>query len=311
MIWWILLFLLLAVVAAVIIWPFWLEARKPKMTDELRRAAPGEFIKLSRGLTHYQWLGSSRGPVAVCVHGLTTPSFVWGPIAAGLGKLGFRVLVYDLYGRGYSDRPRGPQDGPFFVAQLADLLEALEVEEDVTLVGYSMGGAVITAFAGTYPEKLRQMVLLAPAGMGHDLGPIVRLVQQRPWLGRWMMLALYGRSLRQSTEEERDLPSAVEGIVDLQQNEINYRGFIPAVTASMRGMIEEDLEETHREIGREGIQVLAIWGRDDEVIPISAMGKLAQWNRAARHEVIEGAGHGLAYTHSDEVLYAMRDLMRD
>lgn len=311
MIFWVILVLLLAAVAAVTIAPFWREARKPKMDDAERRSAPGEFVELSRGLTHYQWLGAARGPVAVCVHGLTTPSFVWGPIAEGLGRLGFRVLVYDLYGRGFSDRPRGPQDAPFFVAQLADLLEALEIEDDITLVGYSMGGAISTAFAATYPEKLRQLVLIATAGMGHDLGPIVRLVQQRPWLGRWMMLALYARSLRQSTEEERDLPSAVEGIVDLQQNELNYRGFIPAVTASMRGMIEEDLEESHREIGREGIPVLAIWGREDDVIPISGMGKLAEWNRTARQEVIDGAGHGLAYTHADEVLHAMRDLMRN
>ena len=131
------------------------------------------------------------------------------------------------------------------------------------------------------------------------------------WLGRWMMLMMYGRSLRQAAEEERELPSSIENIVDLQQNELEYRGFIPAVTASMRGIMDEDQEEDHREIGREGIKVLAVWGREDEVIPITGMGKLAEWNRAARHEVIEGAGHALAYSHTEEVLHAMRDLMRD
>ena len=57
--------------------------------------------------------------------------------------------------------------------------------------------------------------------------------------------------------------------------------------------------------------VLAIWGSEDSIIPLSSMGDLAQLNRAARQEVIEGAGHGLTYTHSDEVIHAMRDLMRD
>jgi pimeloyl-ACP methyl ester carboxylesterase len=41
------------------------------------------------------------------------------------------------------------------------------------------------------------------------------------------------------------------------------------------------------------------------------MARLAEVNRSARQEVIEGAGHGLTYTHSDAVLAALRDLMRD
>ncbi|MFK7939314.1 MAG: alpha/beta fold hydrolase [Roseovarius sp.] len=308
---WILLLGMVALIAGIIALPYIREVRKPMMDDAARRSAPGAFVTLSRGQTHYQWLGAARGPVAVCVHGLTTPSFVWGPIAQGLGRLGFRVLVYDLYGRGFSDRPRGPQDDAFFVTQLDELLEALGVEDDVTLLGYSMGGAIATAFAAVYPERLRQLVLLATAGMGHDLGPVARLVQNYNRLGSWLMLALYERTHRAGTEAERDLPSTIENIVDLQQAELEYRGFVPAVLASMRGILDDIQEDEHRDIGREDIQVLAIWGRDDEVIPITGMGKLAEWNRTARHEVIEDAGHGLAYTHTNEVMHAMRDLMRD
>ncbi|MGR3617231.1 MAG: alpha/beta fold hydrolase [Paracoccaceae bacterium] len=110
MTWAILLILLL-----VLVWPFIREARKPEMTQKQRANALGEFAQLSQGLTHYQWIGPLRGPIAVCVHGLTTPSFVWGGIAQGLAKMGFRVLVYDLYGRGFSDRPKGQQDRVFFL----------------------------------------------------------------------------------------------------------------------------------------------------------------------------------------------------
>jgi len=307
MIGWILLVAIALAAAA----PFVIERRKPEMDDAARRAAPGEFANLSRGQTHYQWLGAARGPVAVCVHGLTTPSFVFGPIAQGLGALGFRVLVYDLYGRGYSDRPSGPQDAPFFVAQLADLLEDQDIEDDITLLGYSMGGSIATAFGATYPEKLRQMVLIAPAGMGHDLGPIARVVKERKWLGTWLAYAFYARSFRASTEAERDMPSEIDDIVDLQLRELDYRGFVPSILASLRGMLDEDLHEAHSDISREGVPVLAIWGRQDQVIPIGGMGKLAEWNRVARHEVIEDAGHALAYSHTDEVMHAMRDLMRD
>ncbi|SHL28248.1 Pimeloyl-ACP methyl ester carboxylesterase [Roseovarius marisflavi] len=308
MIW---LLLILGLLALLVAAPYVIEALKPRMDERARRSAPGKFADLSRGRTHYRWLGATRGPVAVCVHGLTTPSFVWNGLTPGLGALGFRVLIYDLYGRGYSDRPSGPQDSAFFVTQLEELLEDQGIDGDITLLGYSMGGSVATAFAALFPERLRQLVLIAPAGLGHDLGPLAERVSQGGSLGRWAMQAFFARSFREGTEAERDLPISVEGIVDLQQGELRYRGFVPAVIASINGMVSEDLREEHRDISQSRVPVLAIWGREDTIIPLSSMGDLAQLNRAARQEVIEGAGHGLTYTHSDEVIHAMRDLMRD
>ena len=96
--------------------------------------------------------------------------------------------------------------------------------------------------------------------------------------------------------------TSVPDIVDRQQNELRYRGFRGSVLASMRGILDRDLEEEHRTIAASGLSVLAIWGREDEVIPISGMGKLAEWNRKAEQEVIEGAGHALAYSHTDDVV---------
>lgn len=308
---WALFILALVALGGLIIAPFWAERRRAPMDQQARRAAPGALAQLPRGLTHYQWLGAARGPVAVCVHGLTTPSFIWGPVAAGLGALGFRVLVYDLYGRGFSDRPEGPQDSAFFVAQLADLLEDQGIEGDITLLGYSMGGAIAAAYAATYPEQLRQLVLIAPAGMGHDLGPMGRLVTQNGFFGKWLMYALYGRSFRQGIEAERASPGEIADFADRQLEELRYRGFLPAIHGSLKEMLEEPLDEAHAEIGRMDIPVLAIWGKEDDIIPITGLGKLAEWNRVARHEVIDGAGHGLVHTHTGEVMHAMRALMRD
>ncbi|SEL42281.1 Pimeloyl-ACP methyl ester carboxylesterase [Roseovarius azorensis] len=291
--------------------PWLREAMKPVMDEAARRDAPGTFATLSRGVTHYRWLGAARGPVAVCVHGLTTPCFVWLGIAAGLGAMGFRVLIYDLYGRGYSDRPDCPQDSAFFVTQLEELLEDQGIDGDITLMGYSMGGAIATAFGALYPERLRQLVLIAPAGLGHDLGTLARLVVWGGLLGNWLMLALFPRSFRRGCEGERHLPGSVEGIVDLQQAELRWHGYVPAVRRSILGMVSEDMTGAHADIAEAGLPVLAIWGRDDSVIPIRSMARLSEINRNARQEVIEGAGHGLTYTHTDQVLHAMRDLMRD
>jgi pimeloyl-ACP methyl ester carboxylesterase len=298
MIWWVLAVLVLAVLLA----PFLAEALRPGLSDAARADAPGEILDLPRGPTHYQWLGARSGPLIVCVHGLTTPSFVWHPIASGLGRLGFRVLVYDLYGRGWSARPRGAQDTDFFVTQLEDLLDALDIDEPITLMGYSMGGAIAAAFAARHADRLRQLVLLAPAGMGHDLGPIARLVTSHDWLGAWLFMALYGRQFRAATEAERGLDTSIDNVVDLQQAQLHWRGFRGAVLSSLRGALDEDMAPAHRAIASAGLPVLAIWAREDEVIPISGMGKLAEWNRDARQEMISGASHALAYTHDAEVV---------
>lgn len=53
---------------------------------------------------------------------------------------------------------------------------------------------------------------------------------------------------------------------------------------------------------RNGLAVLALWGAEDDVISASAMGQLAAWNSDVTQEVIKGAGHGLPYTHTDQVL---------
>ncbi len=298
---WILGILLAGLAAA----PFVREAMKPQMNDQYRKAAPGEFSLLSQGVTHYRWTGAARGPVIVCAHGLTTPSKVWDSIATGLAQLGFRVLVYDLYGRGFSDRPKGRQNAEFFLRQLEDLLNDQGVEDDITLLGYSMGGSIAAAFAARHPDRLRRLILLAPAGMGHNLGRAAQFARDMPVLGDWAMLAGFARTHRQGTEQERDLSTSVEGIVDYQQQELDWRGFVPAVLSSMRGILARNMQDEHRRIGRSDVPVLAIWGQDDAVIPLRAMGRLSEWNRIAHHEVIKDAGHGVAYTHAAQVLDAI------
>jgi len=304
MIWWVLVVLM----GLIALSPFLLEYIRPRMDRPLQDLAPGEFANLIKGRVHYQWLGAKEGPVAVCVHGLSTPSFVWGPVADHLGQMGFRVLVYDLYGRGYSDRRSSLQDSKFFNDQLEELLDYLGLEDDITLLGYSMGGAIVASYAAARPRRLRQVCLIAPAGLGHDLGSIADLIVRHDWFGRWVAYAIFPYSLRHGVAEDRERPSAVPNMYEMQNRETYKQGFAPAMLWSLRGILNEDLEPAHRAIAKTGLPVLAIWGREDDVIPISGLGKLAEWNRSARQEVINGAGHTLTYTNVNEVAAALRYL---
>jgi len=299
--------LLLLLIAALAIAPFLREQRRPVMDDDARVDAPGSFAELPQGITHYQWFGGARGPIAVCVHGLTTPGFVWHQMAEELAQMGYRVLVYDLYGRGYSDRPEGKQDDAFFVQQLEDLLAHEKVADDITLFGYSMGAVVATCFAARHPDRLRQLVLIAPAGFGGFPTGFYRMMRDTGNLGDWIAHALFPRRLREGAKtlekEHPDLADLAAG----QAAQLNWRGFIPAVLSSLRHVLRDEREYEHRKLSRVDVPVLAIWAANDTTIPLAGMGNLTRWNRIAVQTQVEGATHWMPLTHPREVARAFAD----
>lgn len=296
-----LVMILLAIVAT----PLVIERSRSAMNDAARGSAQGKFAELSRGVTHYDWFGPNNGPIAVCIHGLTTPSFVWRGITKGLALMGYRTLIYDLYGRGYSDRPHGAQDRAFFLSQLNELLEREGVTDQVTLFGYSMGGSIATCFAAAFPERVERLILIAPAGMGLAPHKLMDFIARTPIIGDWLMLAIFPTVFRRGIKAEQDQPTAVPLVYEQQNDQLEYKRYVAAVLASRRGILTDVLRDEHRAIAARGIPVLAIWGEDDQVIPASAIGNLAEWNRRAEHEVIPEAGHGLPYTHANQVIDAI------
>lgn len=285
--------------------PFLAEDARPR-ASERRDKAPGEVAELPRGRTHFQWHGDEDDPVAVLIHGLTTPGYVWDGVVPGLVAMGYRVLTYDLYGRGWSDRPPGAQDADFFLTQLVDLLEALDVAEPVTLFGYSMGGAIAAAFAARYPGQVDRLVLVAPAGMGGYPTGLTRWMRDGGWTGRWLFHLLYPRLHRRSAAaaEGEGVPRAA---ARRQAAEADWRGFTPAVLAALRDVLRDPMELEHRQIARAGLPMLSIWAAEDRAIPLEGMGVISRWNRASGQREVAGAGHWLPLSHPDAVLAAFRD----
>ena len=299
MIW---LLLLIAKIAAL---PFLADYTRLKMNDTARGDAPGKFVKLRRGITHYRRFGTETGPLVVCVHGLTTPSFVFEAIAEAYVKNGYRVLVYDHYGRGYSDRPVGLQNRAFFVQHLEELLDALGEDGRFDLVGYSLGGWIAAAYGADHPERINRLILLAPAGIRANLGWSALLVLYLPFIGDWVFMSTYAAQHRRGTEKDRARYSYVEYVVERQQRELNYRGFLPSILSSMRGALSASTERDHQILEEAKTDILAIWGQDDTVVPISSKDVMSGWNREAKHVVINGADHGLTFTHVPAVMDAI------
>src|ERR1017187_5282006 len=69
------------------------------LDESVRKNAPGSFIHLSDGITHYELSGPDTGKLVVLVHGFSVPYYIWDSTFSRLVQQGFRVLRYDEYGR--------------------------------------------------------------------------------------------------------------------------------------------------------------------------------------------------------------------
>jgi len=302
---------LLALIVIVALWPWLLERFRTPMNELARGNAPGELVELSQGNTHYQWHGPRAERIIVLVHGLSTPSWVFSGLINGLLGMRYRVLTYDLYGRGYSDRVRGKQSLEFHTQQLSELLDAVGITVPVTLLGYSMGGAIASKLAADEPDRIERLILIAPAGLSYNPSRLLAFARKNRLLGGWLWGVLGRRQLMNGARSDAKSAVAIPDLVKRMRAELRRRGYLGAILSSERHTLSQSLQPVHSEISAMYIPTLAIWGRDDAVIPIQSVGQLAAWNRKARQEVVEGAGHGLTYTHPEEVLAVIRDFLRE
>lgn len=145
--------------------------RRP-LDNAARAEAPGHFVRLADGTTHYEIAGPDTGRVVVLAPGFSVPAYIWDSLYQQLGDSGFRVVRYDYYGRGWSDRPDTTYDQALFVRQLAGLLDSLRIEGPVDLAGLSFGGTVATSFADRHPDRVRSLVYVDPVfNTGRRLRP--------------------------------------------------------------------------------------------------------------------------------------------
>jgi non-heme chloroperoxidase len=97
---------------------------------------------------HYTDRGTGK-PV-VLIHGYPLDGTTWERQERALLAQGYRVITYDRRGFGQSSRPSTGYDYDTFAADLKALLDHLACDEDVVLVGFSMGTGEVTRYLGTY-----------------------------------------------------------------------------------------------------------------------------------------------------------------
>ncbi len=110
---------------------------------------------------HYQEVGDGPEPL-VLVHGYQSSHRVWCDVIANLPLDRFRVFAFDLRGAGESDRPDSGYDPVQYADDIAAAMSGLGVET-FHYAGTSMGGMTGMQLALRHPQRLRSLILIAPA----------------------------------------------------------------------------------------------------------------------------------------------------
>ncbi len=272
------------------------------LTAQARSALPGSFVELSAGVTHYDLQGDPDAPTVVLIHGNAAPYLTWDRTVGPLGDAGFRVLRYDLFGHGFSDRPRLPKyDRSFYNAQLSELLSRLGVTDPVRLIGTSQGGSIAACFAAAHPGAVARLALLAPFfdELPGSSSLAYRLVRV-PILGDLLFGLMSDGKLADLSDAvvSSDTRAELEPRVAEQ---FRYGGKRQAILANLRGDALTDTTACYRSVREQGIPVLLTWGALDRKLPRASMTRLRDLIPGIESHEIEDAGHLAHFEFPDRI----------
>lgn len=278
----------------------WLVARNPEretLTAEVRQASGFDFATLPSGVTRFELAGPEDGMPVVLVHGFSVPMYIWDSTFAALTTAGFRVLRYDLLGRGWSDRPAGPYDADRFDRQLSEILDHAGLTGPVDLVGLSMGGWIVAGYATRHPGRVRSVTLIDPAaGPRGSLGMF-----DWPLVGRHLWQALQVPGMAEGQRADFADPSRFPDWAERYRPQMRYRGFGEALRSTARTLAATDFDSVYAGFGRTGLPTLLVWGTADQTVPIQLSEGVRAGIPHVEYHPIEGAGHLPHLERSDTV----------
>ncbi|KAK5076023.1 hypothetical protein LTR51_001702 [Lithohypha guttulata] len=163
----------------------------------------GRAVRSPFGTLQVYEFGPEDGRKVLCVHGISTPCVAIGGLAHALVDKGCRVMMFDLPGRGYSDAPVDlDHDIRLYMSAILVVLSSSKLawtgQNGFSLVGYSLGGGISASFTSYFPEMIRDLVLIAPAGLIRDshIGTVSKLLYSRTILFEPIVLRVLGKRLR-------------------------------------------------------------------------------------------------------------------
>ena len=271
------------------------------LNDETRKKLGKDFIRLSDGMVHYEVSGPEEGDVVVLVHGNAAPSFSWDNNMTALHEAGFRVVRYDLYGFGYSDRPPATYSRELYDRQLMELLETLNINDPVNLVGTSQGGSIAVYFTARHPEKVRKLALLSPFINVLPMKAMIAVVRT-PGVGEYLSHVLLDRiNINYPNKVFADTGAIPDEYTEKYMKQLTYRGFKRARLSNLRNDAFADFTPQYKAVKKSETPVFLNWGSADRVIMEDSIVNIKNAIPSIEYNEIEGGGHLVHYENPGQV----------
>ncbi|KAK3328851.1 Alpha/Beta hydrolase protein [Apodospora peruviana] len=293
----------------------------------------------------YEW-GPMTGQKVLFIHGITTSCQTLGPTAHALvNEKGCRVMLFDLFGRGFSDGVGDlPHDTRLYTSQILLALASSPLawsgaENAFRVVGYSMGGGVAVHFAVTFPHLVSKLILLAPAGLirSETFGAGKRWAFTSGLVPKSLLSLLTKRTLqkpiaastnkRAGSTAKTDMvdaslveaadPLPGDGMVPLNVQVVRYvrwmlehhDGFVPAFNSCIRDAPLINQEEAYAKLAvRPKGSTTLILGEQDSMVHPDAYEVDALpliGGKEHVHWITVPGGHDFPMTHAKETLEAL------
>jgi pimeloyl-ACP methyl ester carboxylesterase len=260
------------------------ELHSPTVVEE-------RYVWVDGARLHYQHAGSGR-PLLL-LHGLVGSSRNWRKNIAFLARHA-SVYALDMLNMGESDRIAGHDSSLETTADLiVSCMDALGLEI-ADIVGHSHGGAVAMMLAARHPDRVRSLILFAPANPYCDLGrhliafyqtvPGRWLARQIPWLPRGWKATALSRMYGDPTRVPAD---ALDGYVD----GLRVPGTIDHILSIVRGWSSDMSKLAAMLSVLADKPTLLIWGDRDRAVGLRSAERLHRVLRRSRLMVLPGVGH--------------------
>lgn len=128
-----------------------------KITRNVARLKEIELLYLDTG---------TKAPAILCLHGRWGRAQVWEDFMKHYGDE-YRVIAPDQRGHGFSSKPVSKYNGEEMAADMAELLDFLDIDSAI-VAGHSMGGRVAGYLAALYPERVKAAAILDKPASGPE-----------------------------------------------------------------------------------------------------------------------------------------------
>lgn len=248
------------------------------------------------------------GQPVVLIHGYPLDGHSWERQSAALLAAGYRVITYDRRGFGRSSQPTIGYDYDTFAADLHTVLETLDVK-DAVLVGFSMGTGEIARYLGTYGSarvaKAAFLSSLEPFLLRTDDNP--EGVPREAFDG--IIAAVTADRYAYFTEFYKSFYNTADTLGTRLSEEALRNSWNVAAGASWfasSAVVPAWLTDFRADIPKIDVPALILHGTADNILPIEVTARrfhalLPQ----AQYVEVDGAPHGLLWTHADEVNEAL------